>query len=139
MEIKKNIAIMYLVGALTLGVIIGAFGSHYYFVTKPYQEAVKEGQQRQEELNKMVRHGQVLAVTPNQLTISVTESGDDKYTGQELTVEVSDRTTLQMGELMLNKSQVDVIQELKVGMEVDLLVSGNSAVAIYWEPVNLEQ
>lgn len=135
MEVRKSVAVISVIGALLIGGAVGALGDHYFYITKPYKVAMEQTKVQQEKLNKMVRHGKVVDVKPNEVTVNVTESGDKSVKGN-ITVAVDKETNIQKGGILLNNlgQPVDLTQELKPDMEVDLLVNNNKALAIYWEP-----
>ncbi|WP_156779587.1 hypothetical protein [Desulforamulus reducens] len=119
-----------------LGGGIGAMIDHYYYITIPQLNAMAEAQRQQEALNKAVRHGKVVEVKQQELTVAVTESGEETEKGKTITVTLTPRTNIQKGDLFLNRDGqvVDITQHLKPGIEVDLLVRGDKAMALYWEP-----
>lgn len=143
MEIRKGLFVLSLAGALIVGGGAGAYGDHYFSITRPQNIAMSQAQKQQEKLNEMVRHGNVTDVKPNQLTMKVTKAGIKALEGKTITLSVSPYCNIQAGQESVNKpgQPVDITKYLKVGQEIDVLdeetkgdkgESIHQAVAIHW-------
>ena len=130
---KKTVVIIIL--SLVVGALLGACG-HWYFTDYIQQVKLdKAAMAQQEKLNQMVRTGKVVNVKPNELTLKVEISGDKKLEGKEITVKTNKDTSIQEDSNFLSEpgTAFDLTSKLKKGMNVNLMVQGENAVAVYWE------
>ncbi|OAT83683.1 hypothetical protein A6M21_07555 [Desulfotomaculum copahuensis] len=122
--------------SLLAGAALGA-GGHWYFADHlPKVRMMAMAKEQQEQLNKMVRSGDVVSVKPDEITIKVTHSGDPQFNGKTITVKTDQYTSVQAGMDFISKpgQATDLTKYLKPGIHVDLLVNGNKAVAVHWNP-----
>ncbi|WP_027356878.1 copper amine oxidase N-terminal domain-containing protein [Desulfofundulus thermocisternus] len=91
------------------------------------QEAAKK---EQEELNKMFRHGKVISVEPDKLTMNVEKGGGD--VGRTITITINEYTSVQVGMRFVNKpgEKIDLTKWFKPGDTVGALVKEGQAKAL---------
>ena len=133
---SKKVAAVLIVAALLLGSAAGAAGYWYFKVQAPRAKLMEMAKRQQEEMNKMVRSGEVVSVKPDEIDLKVERSGDpDVAAGTELKLKTDGMTTVQEGMNILSKpgQPLDLTKHLKPGTKVDVLVSGDKAVAVHWE------
>lgn len=110
---------------LAVGVLIGVFG--FYIVTDiiPVQRAKAIAQQQQEELDSMVREGDIVEITAD--TVKVNTGSD------VITVKSNEYTTVQVGMEIKNveDQKTDLTKFFKAGDSVSMLVKEDQVLAIY--------
>ncbi len=129
---SKKAVVLLIVFALLIGGGVGFWGGKYYYIDRPEKLAMEEVKQQQRELDSMVRHGEVVSVKSNEVTLNVTQSGDKAKEGKTITVTIDSDTNVQNGAELL-KNPVDLTKYLKPGTVIDVLERDNKALAIYWE------
>lgn len=131
--IRKSILAVILIASLLIGATAGFGGGYYKYVRAPRVKAQELAKKQQEELNKMVRHGEAKEVKPDAITIEVTKGGGD--VGQTITVTTNEYTSVQVGMGFVNKpgEKTDLTKWFKPGDRVDALVKDGQAVALHRE------
>lgn len=133
---RKGIVISSMVLSFAFGGVIGVFGSYYFNITRPQQVAMSQAKKQADEINKMSRHGTVLYVKPDQLTVLVEKSGDPAYQGKTVTLATDYKTVIQEGGKLLSNPSgnsnmaVDLTTCLKPGMTINILAHGDKAMDI---------
>lgn len=129
---KKTLIVASL--SLVIGLGCGVLGHWYFTDHLPQIKLKKEAIEHQAKLNQMVRSGEVLAVKKDELTIKVENNADEELNGKEITVKTNPDTSIQEGMDFLSEpgEPFDLTSKLKVGMTVDLMVEGDTALAVHW-------
>ncbi len=131
---SRKLLTLLIIAVFIAGAGMGVLG-HWYFADQlPRVRMTETVKKQQEQLNKMVRSGEVKEVKPDELTVNVTEAGDPQYKGKTITVKTDQYTSVQNGMDFVSKpgQPTDLTQHIKPGMHVDLLVNGDKAAAIHW-------
>jgi hypothetical protein len=133
LTIRKSVLAVTLVVSLLVGAAAGFGGGYYKYVHVPKVKAQELAKKQQEELNKMVRHGEAKEVEPDAITIEVTKGGGD--VGQAITVTTNEYTSVQVGMGFVNKpgEKTDLTKWFRPGDRVDALVKDGQAVALHRE------
>jgi len=120
------------------GIVLGAGGMYYAKIVMPEKKVKMIAEKQQEELNRMVRSGEVVSVYPDQLTMKVENSGENTLEGRELTIKIDERTKVQEGMRLLNKTGevIDLTKRLKPGQKVDVMERDGRAVTVHWSAKN---
>lgn len=154
----KRMAVILVSMTLVVGVGLGVLG-HWFFAEKlPRDRAMAAAKKQQEEMNKMVRSGEVVSVSKSDVTVKVQNSGDQDLLDKVISFRVDPNTTIQQGSELLNPNRqgdkIDITKYLVKGTRVDVLgrdIEGEdrnkteAAVAIHWiapaqeEPVQGKQ
>lgn len=131
--LRKSALAVIVIVSLLVGFAGGFGGGYYKYVHAPRVKAQELAKKQQEELNKMVRHGEAKEVKPDAITIEVTKGGGD--VGQTITVTTSEYTSVQVGVGFVNKpgEKTDLTKWFKPGDRVDALVKDGQAVALHRE------
>ena len=108
-----------------LGALVGVLGLYVVTDIIPTQKAKATAQEQQEELDSMVRQGEIAEITADTVKIN---NGEDR-----LTMKANEYTTVQVG--MTTKSvkgqKTDLTKSFKPGDMVDLLVKEDQVLAIH--------
>jgi len=133
LTIRKSVLAVTLVVSLLVGAAAGFGGGYYKYVHVPKVKAQEMAKKQQEELNKMVRHGEAKEVKPDAITIEVTKGGGD--IGQTVTFTTNEYTSVQVGMGFVNKpgEKTDLTKWFRPGDRVDALVKDGQAVALHRE------
>lgn len=133
MNLKKSVLVIIVIASLLVGFAGGFGGGYYKFVHAPKVEAQEAAKKQQEELNKMVRHGEVVSVEPDKLTMKVEKGGGD--IGKTITAKVTEYTSAQIGMGFVNKpgEKLDLTKWFKQGDSVDMLYKDGQAMALHRE------
>lgn len=121
---KKQIIITVII-TLVFGVLLGAGGLYYIKFAVPLQKAKVIAQQQQEELDAMVRQGDIVEITPDTVKVNL---------GTEvISVRANEYTTVQVGMTTKNATgqKTDLKKYFNVGDSVNLLVREDQVLAIY--------
>lgn len=133
---RKKVLAAVAVFSVLAGISLGVLG-HWLFTEKlPRDRAMAVAKKQQEEMNRMMRSGEVTDVKPDGITLKVNRSGDPAVeVGTELTLRVDAGTTVQEGMNMLKRpgQEVDVTRYVKRGMKVDVLERDGRALVVHWE------
>jgi len=133
MYLRKLFLVLIVIGSLLIG-SGGGFGiAHYYYIYKPQKEAQEMAKKQQEELNKMVRHGEVITVEPDAIEMKVEKGGGD--VGKVIKVRTSEYTSVQVGMGFVNEpgKKTDLTKWFRKGDYVDALVKDGRLLAIHRE------
>lgn len=132
---SKKLAVNLMVLTFCVGSFFGVF-IHWLFVDHmPQVRMMEMAKKQQEEMNRMVRFGNVTAVKPTEITVSIERSGDPKVKrGSVVAYKTDNMTTLQEGSNPISKPEqsADLTQYIKPGMHVDVLDKGGMAIAVNW-------
>lgn len=133
MYIRKAVFALILIASVLVGAAAGFGGGYYKYVHVPKVKAQEMAKKQQEELNKMVRHGEAKEVKPDAITIEVTKGGGD--VGQAITVTTNEYTSVQVGMGFVNRpgEKTDLTKWFRPGDRVDALVKDGQAVALHRE------
>ena len=87
----------------------------------------------QEKLDRMVRHGEVVSVEPERITVKVEDGGGD--IGEIIAVRTNEFTSVQVGMRFVNEPGIktDLTQWFKTGDYVNMLVKDGQALALHRE------
>jgi hypothetical protein len=139
MYLRKSILAVIVIVSLLAG-LAGGFGLSYYkFVRAPKVKASETAQKQQEEMNKMVRHGEIVSIEPDKLTMKVEKGGGD--IGQTITASVNEHTSVQIGMGFVSKpnEKVDLMKWFANGDRASVLYKDGQALALHREPRPGEQ
>ncbi|HHW44114.1 MAG TPA: hypothetical protein GXX25_09985 [Desulfotomaculum sp.] len=133
--LRKSVLAVIVIASLIVGAGLGAGGHWYLADHRPKVKMMEMAKKQQEQLNKMVRSGEVTDVKPDEITLKVQRSGDPQFEGKAITVKTDRYTNVQEGMNFVSKpgQATDLSRYLKPGMQVDLLVNGDKALAVHWE------
>lgn len=136
MQTKKLLIFTY-ISAVVIGIFAGALGFWYITIELPHNKALAEAERQREELERMVRTGEVISVTSDEITINVKESGepDKDLVGKEITYLADEKTRIQPGRQVINPrgGKIDLTKCLSVGKTVNLMVKGEKIVVLHWD------
>ncbi|MDI6710455.1 MAG: hypothetical protein QME76_07185 [Bacillota bacterium] len=130
---KKLLIVSGIVAAAVVLVGLGYFLAWERYVNLPMKQAREAARQQQEELNKMVRHGEAVEVKPEAITIKVEKGGGD--IGKTVTARVNEYTSIQIGMGFVNKpgEKLDLTRWFKQSDQVDMLYKDGQAMAVHRE------
>jgi hypothetical protein len=133
MYIRKNVLALSIVLSLLVGVAAGFGGGYYKYVSFPKKQAVETARKQQEELQKMVRSGEAVAVDPDKITVKVEKGGGD--VGQTITARTNEYTSVQVGMGFVSRpgEKLDLTKWFKAGDQVDVLYKDGQALALHRE------
>jgi len=120
--------------SLIVGIVIGTYtlGRYIYVIgpQKAQQEAVTK---HMKEMNKLVRSGKIVSITPENFSIKVEKGGGD--IGKTITLRTTEYTTVQVAMKFLNNSgeKIDLTKWFKVNDDVDALVKDDRVLALHRE------
>lgn len=131
---KKSLIITSL-ASLIIGLLLGSTGFWYCTVELPHKKAVALAKQQQEELNSMLRIGQVLSVKPDEFILRIEEGGVPGQVGKEVTYKIDSGTKIQKGPYIINPhgEMPDLTKIISVGKTLRLLVKGDKIVTLHWD------
>lgn len=130
---RKWAVVLTIIVSLLVGAAGGFGGAYYHYVVGPQKKAQEMAKRQQEELNRMVRHGEVVAVEPEKVIVHVTKAQVDQ--GKTKTYLISEYTSVQIGMNFVNKpgEKTDLTKWFQKGDEIDLLVKDDQAMAVHRE------
>ncbi|WP_027718094.1 hypothetical protein [Desulfovirgula thermocuniculi] len=131
--LRKGILALVVIASLLVGAAAGFGGGYCKYVYVPKKQAMEMARKQEEELNKMVRHGEALEVKPEEITIKVEKGGGD--IGQNITARVNEYTTVQVGMGFVSRpgEKPDLTKWFKPGDKVDMLYRDGQALALHRE------
>ncbi|MFU0783811.1 MAG: hypothetical protein ACFWT2_12115 [Thermoanaerobacterium thermosaccharolyticum] len=97
----------------------------------PTLVAQEQAKKQQEELNEMARHGEVINVEPDEITIKVLQGGGD--IGNTITAKINQFTSVQIGMNFVNKAgeTTNLTKYFQKGDLVDMLYKDGQALALH--------
>jgi hypothetical protein len=130
---RRGIIALIIIVSFVVGLAAGFGGGYYHYVVGPQKEAQEMAKKQQEELNKMVRHGEVVDVKPEQITVHVTKAQLEQ--GKTVTYRTNEYTSVQIGMGFVNKpnEKTDLTKWFQKGDQVDLLVKNGQVMALHRE------
>lgn len=130
---RRGIIALIIIASFVAGLAAGFGGGYYRYIVEPQKKAQELAKKQQEELNKMVRHGIVVAVKLDEITVRVTKGHAD--VGKTITYRTNEYTTIQVGMSFVNKpgEKNDLSKWFQKGDRVDLLVKNGQAMALHRE------
>lgn len=132
----KKIAIISIVIVFIAGAGLGVLG-HWYITDKiPMDRAIKQSQEEQAKLNSMMRSGQVVNVTPQDITVQVGSSGNEAVKeGDIITLTVDQWTAIQenMDFIKISGQEMDITKIFRPGMGITAMAEDNRALTIYYD------
>lgn len=130
---SKKIAAGIVILVFVAGLAGGFFAGHYKYVTLPQKQAEEAAKKQQEQLERMVRRGVIVDITPETLTVKVEEGARDE--GKTVTYRVNEYSTVQIGMNFVSQpgKKTDLTKFFKKGDYVDLMVDGKQAVVVHRE------
>ncbi|SHJ16078.1 hypothetical protein [Desulfofundulus thermosubterraneus] len=131
--LRRSVLAVIVIASLLVGFAGGFGGGYYKFVYAPKVKAQEMAKKQEEELNKMVRHGEVVSVEPDRLTLKVDKGGGD--IGKTITARTTEYTSVQIGMGFVNKpgEKLDLTKWFKQGDYVDVLYKDGQALALHRE------
>jgi len=131
--VRKWVIALIVIISLLVGFAGGFGGGYYHYVVGPQKKAQEMAKKQQEELNKMVRHGEVVAVEPDKITVHVTKAQAEQ--GKTVTYRVNEYTSIQIGMGFVNKAgeKMDLSKWFQKSDQVDLLVKDGQAMVLHRE------
>jgi hypothetical protein len=128
---KKLMLAVIFVLTLGLGFGGGFYAGYYKYVKQPQIVAQEQAKKQQAELNKMVRHGEVLDVKPDEVTVKVQKGGGD--IGKTITATINQYTSVQIGMNFVNKPDevTDLTKYFQKGDSIDMLYKDGQAMALH--------
>lgn len=133
---KKHLLAVGVIAAF-FGIFVGAVGHWYLAVKVPRDRAHALAKKQQEEMNRMVRSGEVISVGQDEIKVLVEKSGDPELVGKEVVFRIDSGTTIQQGTELLNPNQqgekVDLAKYIVPGKKVNVLARDDRALAVHWE------
>lgn len=112
--------------SLLVGVVAGCAGCYYKYVYVPQAKAREMAREQQEKINKATRHGEVVSVEPDKLTVKVEYGGGD--VGQTVTYKITENTPVAVGYGYVNKpgEKADLTKYFHQGDTVHMMVKGDT-------------
>lgn len=131
--LRRSVLAVIIIVSLLAGFASGFGGGYYKYVYAPQKKAQEVAKKQQEELNKMVRRGEVVSVEPDKLTVKVEKGGGD--IGKAITVRTNEYTSVQVGMNFVSEpdKKTDLTQWFKAGDYVDMLVKDGQVLALHRE------
>ncbi|WP_434577049.1 hypothetical protein [Thermoanaerobacterium thermosaccharolyticum] len=128
---KKLVLVLAFILTLGLGFGGGFYAGYYKYVKQPQIAAQEQAKKQQEELNKMVRHGEVTDVKPDEITVKVQKGGGD--IGKTITATINQYTSVQIGMNFVNKPDetTDLTKYFKKGDSIDMIYKDGQAMALH--------
>jgi hypothetical protein len=134
---KSKYFIIAILAALAVGIFLGAVGYWYFAIEMPHNKALALAQKQKAELESMVRTGEVVSVTPDEITIKLKESGapEQDQVGKEITYKADENTRIQPGRQVINPQggKIDLTKCVSVGRTVNLMAKGEKIVVLHWD------
>lgn len=133
MELRKSILTVIIIVSLLAGFAGGFWTSHYKYITEPQKKAQEMAKKQQDALDKMVRHGEIVSVEPEKITVKVEKGGGD--VGKTITVKTNEYTTIQVDTAVVGNpgQKTDLTTCFKPGDNVNALVVNGQATALHRE------
>lgn len=130
---RRGIIALIIIVSFAIGLEAGFGGGYYHYVVGPQKKAQEMAKKQQEELNKMARHGEVVDVKPEQITVHVTKAQLEQ--GKTVTYRTNKYTSVQIGMGFVNKpnEKTDLTKWFQKGDQVDLLVKNGQVMAMHRE------
>ena len=130
---RKPLLIFAIAISLLVGAVLGAGGMYYASQVVPEKKAQEVARQQQEELNRMLRQGEIVEVQPEEVTVKVNDGGGN--IGETVTVTTNEYTSVQVGMAFMNKpgEKTNLTEWFAVGDHIDMLVEDGQALALYQE------
>ncbi|MFU0783786.1 MAG: DUF5666 domain-containing protein [Thermoanaerobacterium thermosaccharolyticum] len=128
---KKLVLVLAFILTLGLGFGGGFYAGYYKYVKQPQIAAQEQAKKQQAELNKMVRHGEVLDVKPDEVTVKVQKGGGD--IGKTITAKINQYTSVQIGMNFVNKPDetTDLTKYFQKGDSIDMIYKDGQAMALH--------
>lgn len=133
MYLRKLFLVLIVIGSLLVGSGGGFGAAYYHYVYGPQKKAQEIAKKQQEELNKMVRHGEAVEVRPDAIKIKVEKGGGD--IGKTITARTTEYTSVQVGMNFVSRpgEKPDLTKWFKAGDSVDVLYKDGQALALHRE------
>lgn len=136
---NKKVVVIITILALVTGLSAGIGIGYYKYIVFPQKKAAAEAEKQQKALEQMVRNGEIEKVTPDQITMKITDAPKDE--GKTKTFRINEYTQIQVGMKFVSKpnTKTDLTKYFKKGDLVSLLVKNDQAVSVYREARAEEQ
>jgi hypothetical protein len=128
---RKSILILIFILVFGLGFSGGYYTGYYKYVKKPQIAAQQQAQKQQEELKRMVRHGTIVSIAPDEITVKVEKGGGD--IGENIKAQANQYTAVQIGTGFVNKpgEPTDLTKFFKEGDTIDMLYKDGQILALH--------
>jgi hypothetical protein len=115
---------------LLVGAALGFGGGWWAYVRVPKARMEAAAREQQEMLQRMARHGEVLEVRPDAVTVRVERGGGD--VGRTIEATVGPLTTVQIGMSFVDKpgEKIDLTEWFRPGDAVDMIYREGRALAL---------
>ena len=123
---RKGVFAIIVIVSLLVGAGVGYGGCYYKYVHVPQVKAREMAREQQEKINKATRHGEVVSVEPDKLTVMVEYGGGD--VGQTVTYKITENTPVVIGYGYVNRpgEKADLTKYFRQGDTVHMMVKGDT-------------